>query len=448
MLTKNREKQEIIISSVHTTILKNVKDKIEKYIEEISKNFTNLDDFNRLKQENKKEFIFENTLESVIFYKLQKTLTKIISDLLYFDKNIISYGSYTAHNLDKSIIYNDIDVYASNALDMCICLMISTYLLTGYYIDILNIPYIPGYLVLKYKKNNLIDYIYMDNYTITNFLSQVIIDNKRFINPGYQMLNNFRMISEIKRLINITENKELTKKKYSILLSYFLLHNKLPKINYNSNLIKYQIIDDNKILINLAEFNNLYANKIKFKYLIVFIDEDDNLFDYIRINNIEGRFSRSFKAFLNEIYFEQEPTNITNTPTKQSNIFKLFNQTHNDYCLLFTAITTSIYYQNKNKDKKLHTISLQTILASFTEYLYLQNYDDKDYYYSLLLEMLTLEQEDILEYICVKRMKKKGVHKLLSLNNFEYKNIYFTFDTQSKYISKENFLLQYFTDNN
>lgn len=445
-LTLNDEKnnQNIIVSSLR--ISKDINyDYVKEYIHNIKM---------YKKNENKKELSFTNNETMEKYQKIKSCMENIIRDLLYCDnKEIICYGSYTSYNINHDIQYNDIDIYHTSAFKFVITLMIVIKLIINENTSILSIPFITGHISLKYDNNLLLDCIYIDPYTIS-FLGLSIINNKRFVNPGYQMLNNIRMSSEIFRLSSIYLHPEENIAKYQALLSYYQSQNKeiiIPKISSEENtkdLISYNIIHNYAIVYNLEKMNQYIQEDNGFDKLVVILGDPSNLIDFIKISGINGKFSKKFHAFLNEVFFENDKEiieSISNEPTIliESSIRKLktyqedlYNYIKNNKCLLMTNFGSSIYLNSL----KVHGLSIHSHLATLTLYSQLHAFDWRFKIYNFLLKYIQNPIDNINNYKIVDRFKRKGMHVNINIEPLHFESIKFYEEKNQEYFDIDDFI--------
>lgn len=439
--------------------------------------------FFNLRIKKKEENIDDNEIEYTDkdeenFEKLSKSLDLLIKDLL-IDKiktdskqcnDIVAYGSYTAFNINEelntnlNIKYGDIDIYHNNNFVFLICLQAVIKFITNLNTTIRAIPYISGYLNLTFIKNEniLLDVIYLDSKTL-EFLQKTKINGKLFVNPILQFLNNIRMSSEIERMYNYYDNFDEHVNRNSLYLFYYMnvINPKFElKTDFKFDLIKCEFIN-NVIYLNLESLNKKLKISTSFDYILVY----KNLADMIKLikrNAIQGRFSKKFHAFLNEIFFE---TNIVKTEEKNNpdyttsntlfinkEFLKKYDPTDsilikikNKRCLIMTNLTTSLYFNTTKKGIKIHPINIQSIIATFINYLFLHRNSLAELYLNFLLSILK-EKEDLSEFSLLKRHKIQRPHEEILIEPITFKSIKFYEDDGKDYYTKEDFINNYNID--
>lgn len=444
-----------------------------------------------LSEEDQKIFnVLTNITQNII-----KKLLKLVNneDFKTNEKQLIIYGSYTSFLLNHNVSYNDIDLYHTNSLKFLTIIMIIFYFILDIKVDIFKIPYVLGHLSLRYKNNHFVDCIYLDKYTLNNIPS-IDVKNINIIDPIVQMFNNFRMMSEIFRLNNVTEKKEETINKYCALLDK---SNEKLKIDFNNlfeikHPLKFELIDSSFILINLKagfqdfeEYKKTKKNNKHFDYLIISFTEPKILFQMIQ-NRDDIRISKQYFALFNEICIEFE-NKKKNTVIESKNNVLLNKQPiqiqesdveiltkkiiykipleieeiiNNNNVLLMTNISTNLYIKNYITKEKLcekiliSNISKETILSSFVLYNILKKNNEEltNFYIKYFLSFLKTnkkydefklfnEQSDYEKIIKHSKIKICGNHETFSLYDLSYKNLFF-FNIQDKdYYDYDEFIV-------
>lgn len=438
-----------------------IMDFISKYIESYNiiykpKNVNKHHDINKqeLEEEDKRILIFLENITQNIIKKTQK--------LNQTDFKLITYGSYTSYVLNPKIQYNDIDIYHSNPLKFLIILMMIIKFILDIDVDIFKIPYILGHLSLRFKNIHFLDCIYIDQYTMDK-IPTCIIKNIAFVDPIVQMLNNFRMMSEIKRMHNICLNKKNTSLKYTTLLQYSKQHLDISFDFQKQVDVNIIIINDDFLMLDLQEMfkqkkeYNEIKHLLSFDYLVISLNKPEYFLKLINRNDI--LISKQYFALFNEIAVEflnkdkKEPINKNNVRTMnlQNQIDNILNMDQldihesqieykelatneqfpeileklfmNNNVLLMTNISTDIYIKNYLSTEKIITnvaitnISKETILSSFVLYNTIKSRSSKivKFYVEFLLNF-------------IKFNNKIPELELLSTNfetkNKEYNNIY------------------------
>lgn len=474
-----------------TNFVKNI---IDKYnIDHKKKKINNFKNFSEEDQ------IIYNMLKE-IFQNIVKKVQRLMNDMPEKQNfSMVTYGSYTSHIIDKNIHYNDIDIYHTNPLKFLTSIMLIFHLNLNIDVTIFKIPYILGHLSLRYKEEHFSDCIYMDNYTIKNIPIR-IIDNISFIDPIVQMVNNFRMMSEIRRMHDLGQNRMNVYKKFETLLQY--INNSL---NINFNLLQafdyhIEIIDTTFLVVNLKNvFKNIpnyddIKDMITEKYLIVSLLRPDTFLPLLNRNDVV--ISKQYFALFNEIVVEFHNSNkrnvyITENKNKaklkeniqkqyiidETNIEKIESKIINDKTqypskilkiinnnnvVLMSHFSTDYYinvYKNDSgvvKKTEVSNITKESILSSYILYNLLKTdkMKLKKFYFELLLgfvsgnnkekefELLELGKNSNNKKITkIEKIKLEGKHENFTLYPFRLRKIFF-YKTQNKpfYTDYQEFL--------
>lgn len=396
------------------------------------------------------EFSTENVLIykflEQMFQNIIKITQRLNSQKTEHDFQLVTYGSYTSYVLNNNVKYNDIDIYHVNPLNFLTTIMLLCYFILDLEIEIFRIPYIIGHLSLRYKGKHFSDCIYMDLYTLKS-IPTITINECLFIDPLIQMINNFRMMSEIRRMDAVTKDRENTYLKYTTLLDFA---NKTLGINYETLKpidFNIKLINDTFLQINLNNMFRKYPeyktfqNSKTFDYLIISLMNPKNFLMLLNRNDV--LISKQYFAFFNEIvaefnnkhksenYAENKRHvryNNLNQHEESSSNFRVFNiqesdigllelPTNNEFTtdlkltinnnnvLLMTNFSTDIFIkilyneQHCLINKEVSNISKETILSSFVLYNLLKIQDKSliKFYVTMLLSFLKFNQkfEDI-----------------------------------------------------
>lgn len=481
------------------------KDNKKKDIEQNIMNFTSeyIDSYNiTYKPKNINHNINKNELseeDKHVLSFLEKITQNIIKKIQKFnqeDVKIITYGSYTSFVLNPEIQYNDIDIYHSNPLKFLIILMIIIKFILDIDVDIFKIPYILGHLSLRFKNVHFLDCIYIDKYTMEK-IPTCVINNIVFVDPIVQMLNNFRMMSDLKRMHNICLNKKNTSLKYATLLQYSkqnldLSFNFKKHVNFDVTIINddFLMIDLQQILKNKDNYNEI-KHLLPFDYLVIALCKPEYFLKLINRDDI--LISKQYFALFNEIVVEilnkdkkkiiNKLNNLNLNTVKNIDIHEsqfnyiestpneefpkiLVNLFENNNVLLMTNISTDIYIKNHLSDEKIITnitvtdISKETILSSFILYNTIKYRSSKiiKYYIEFLLnfiksnnkipelELLAVKSEinkneEFNNIYIQKKIKLSGNHLIFKLNNPMYiKNLFFYKKQDQEYYNYKTFL--------
>lgn len=442
---------------------------------------------------NKHELEEEDKLILLFLENITQNIIKKTQKLNQIDFKIITYGSYTSFIINPEIQYNDIDIYHSNPLKFLIILMIVIKFILDIDVDIFKIPYILGHLSLRFKNVHFLDCIYIDKYTMDK-IPTCIINNIVFVDPMVQMLNNFRMISDIKRMHNICLNKKNTSLKYATLLQYSK-QNLDISFNFQKQFdFDITIINDDFLMINLQQvfkqkkdFNEL-KHLLCFDYLVISLNKPEYFLKLINRDDI--LISKQYFALFNEIAVEilnKDKKEVINKLNNLNNIktidihesqIKYKELTSNDQfpevleklfmnnnVLLMTNISTDIYIKNYLSNEKIITnvtvtdISKETILSSFILYNTIKSRSSKiiKFYIEFLLnfikfnnkipelELLSanyeIKNKEYNNIYIQKKIKLSGNHLVFKLNDPMFvKNLFFYQKQDQEYYNYKTFL--------
>lgn len=433
-------------------------------------------------------------LQKIIQNIIKKTQKLVRNNKLDFE--IITYGSYTSYILNKNVKYNDIDIYHTNPLKFLIIIMMAIKFILNIDIDIFKIPYILGHLSLRYKNVHFTDCIYMDGYTINN-IPTTLIDNILFVDPLVQMLNNFRMMSEIRRMSSISSDKANTCLKYTTLLNYTkekygIDFNILDKfIDFNIKIIneEFLLINLKKIFIQKDGYDKI-KHLINFDYLIVSLCKPKYFLQLL--NREDLIISKQYFALFNEIVVEflnKDKQILHKTGNKLSeHVYNIhesqLNVNHKEFSehvefpkslekiiqknnvLLMTNISTDIYIKNYVTKEmvisktQISNISKETILSSFVLYntikqnipelikfyteilLSFIKFNNKESEFKLLARLEKCNSDEEFNNIYKqKKIKLLGQHLSFTLNNPIFvKNIFFYTIQNANYYNYQTFL--------
>lgn len=389
------------------------------------------------------------------------------NDLRY---HVITYGSYSAYLINNQTNYNDIDIYINNPSKILINMLLLFSILFNIDTDIHKIPFIPGHLSMRYKKKHFADCLYIDNPTF-DLLENDQIKNTIILNPLIQVLNNFRMFSEIKRLDSIFKERENAIKKYAALLDQANKNLEIDFTTLRRTEVIYEIVGE-YIIIDLVKTFKCHC-KESFDYLIIPLISENSYFEFINRKNI--LISRQYLPVFNEVVVEinnkvcntefaykqnvlglkitknnslqrkaamiQETRIIEESPNREilNNINiddtnKRINELidGNNNILIMSAFTTNTYlkYTYDKNDRlikqEITNISLETILSSYVLYMVLKRhkheliktyceklfgflkYNDKSHDYHLM-------SDEYLNNNDIKKKERIGTHRKIKL---------------------------------
>lgn len=433
-------------------------------------------------------------LQKIIQNIIKKTQKLVRNNKLDFE--IITYGSYTSYILNKDVKYNDIDIYHSNPLKFLIIIMMAIKFILNIDIDIFKIPYILGHLSLRYKNVHFTDCIYMDSFTINN-IPTTLIDNILFVDPLIQMLNNFRMMSEIRRMSSISSDKANTCLKYTTLLNYAkekygIDFQTLDKsIDFDIKIIneEFLLINLKKIFIqkdgydkikHLINFDYLIVSLCKPKYFLQLLNREDLIISkqyFALFNEIVVEFLNKDKQILHKTGNKLNEHAAFNIHESQININPKEFSEHVEFpkslekiiqknnVLLMTNISTDIYIKNYVTKEmvisktQISNISKETILSSFVLYntikqkipelikfyteilLSFIKFNNKESEFKLLARLEKCNNEEFNNIYKQKKIKLLGQHLSFTLNNPIFvKNIFFYTIQNANYYNYQTFL--------
>lgn len=433
----------------------------------------------------KKEMVFANEYDEAIYNRIKVCLSRVIKDVLRKDQtNVIAYGSYTSYLLDPEITYNDIDIYHAKSVKFSVCLMLTVYFITGHEFKLLHIPYIPGYLSLQYKDYVLLDIINVDHYT-QSFLKPVMILEVKNVNPILQFTNNVKMLAEPFRTTSVNLNPELFVKKQVVLLNY--VSNKIQELKYDLELPTYKIVRD-CIVFTFKGFEVVKMVVIQNPLdLINFIKHHPDSSKTLN-RGVEGKFSKKFHAFNNEIMFlasnddssakggkvatdikkkdvqkakedakkstslqskraseviaTSKNDSITSKEDELNQLYKeLLKEIGGSKTLVITHHSTTLYRTHK----KLHPLSFISCLANYVSFHILHSFKDQEKAFNVLISaMAKTKMVDTEGYMTVPRYKLKGIHLSFSLApTFMFPKMPFddySSKNEEEWMNKEDFL--------
>lgn len=358
--------------------------------------------------------------------------------------NIITYGSYSLHQINSEIKFNDVDIYHSNPQKLLIVIMLMIEILFGIKTNILKIPFILGHLSLRYKEYHFSDCIYLDEYTINQLTTQNI-KNTIILDSTIQTLNYFRMMCDFSRINNSQKNINQQKLKLATLIEVLskkenINFNELKPISIKETIIneKFLVFDLKEILLNFGIKEKDMTNLLEFESLIVCLLSPKEYLEMLK-DQKNILISRQFFGLFNEIVVEYYHNNndILKNPNKtggadynsdygstsdesvntkyidsssedefeQINVSQIpiFENVEtskfpdvNNNTLIFSSFSTDTYIKfttNDEKnviDKSLSDISKETIFSSLVLYFYLQQKNEKikNVYLKILLSFI------------------------------------------------------------
>lgn len=363
-----------------------------------------------------------------VVIKLQKLIAKNNNNINF---KIITYGSYSAFAINNEIDFNDIDIYINDPQKFLSCMLLLYHFILDINVDIFKIPLIIGHLSLRYKTNHFADCLYLDNDTLKN-IKTITIKNLKILDPLIQIINNFRMFSEIRRIDSITKNKINSIKKYSTMLNKANEQLKIDFTKLKKTKIHYKIIDNNYLVFDLKKtFCFDVKENDTFDYLVIPLLSSKAFFELV--NRDDSIFSRQYFAIFNEVvvefhnrnkkmrFIENEVHDLGNRETIEIQESELNRAEKNDYIfsteldelintnnvILMSNFTSNVYIENVYNEqkrlikRKLTDISKESILFSFVLYNILKNKNKN---------LINQYMEKILGFVKYSEKKKEYEH--------------------------------------
>lgn len=413
-----------ISSNIYTeneNILEFAKNYINKYdVEFIRKHRITLPPI-----ENNDTFILE--LLQNIFNNLIKKLQKKKVSTNNKECRFLTYGSYTTYEINHEITYNDIDIYMSNPLSLLVTFLVVIKIILNIDVDIFKIPFVIGHVSLRYKGTHFTDCLYMDDKTISE-VPTVVIKEITFVHPIIQVINLFRMMSELRRMSALSETVEKrlnTEKKLAALLQYsceaydidinkdvtnihveaesinkafvFNLANVFKNIKGYCN-IKDQI--DVDYLTTLRYTPNLFLNYLKNKNPIIrkqwFALFNEIVVEFHNKKPIPTKIKKNDKKKLNKIVIVEENL-LFEKPEEDSDTSYLDNLIKSNNVILMSNFTTDFYMKTTTdksdiiKKYEMTNITKETIISSFVISQILTNFHNDElvrFYFLFLLSFI------------------------------------------------------------
>lgn len=424
--------------------------------------------------------------------KIYQTLSDIakiyLSDIILAKKNqsLTLFGSSSLNFFNNDIEVNDIDLYSSNPI---LLFTFFGFMIKWMFNINLNIhinKLIYNYVTLDYKSKPIIDVFYM--HSSIQKLIKMNDQNINILKPSIQLINFFRMMSEIRRIDKINNQLDETKKRMKTLIKMTELElhtrfnisdqKKLPRLELLSK--HFVIIEPKKI------FSSKITNQIRFNYIIVLVDVTYKQFIETMYN--ESIFYRTIRPIHNEIFAslntKQDLTrDIINTneyigqidnqniliretkiiPNNKKLIFpdKIKNiideKKHN--ILFMTSISTPIYTKIINNKEYICNISIEVFILNILMFyrLNVNNFLIKELYNEVLSYISTnrsikttfmglLNNEDKIYYEISKfKATEQNMHTFLDVfDNISKRNSYYFSNIQSnKTYSKIDFIANF-----
>lgn len=418
-----------------------------------------------------------------IFNKVIKKIQKLKNKP--FD--ILTYGSYTANKINPNTHFNDVDFYHTNPIAFLSVYVIITKIIMNIDIDIFQIPFIIGHSSLRYKTEHFADCVYMDTETL-KLIPSVIIKDIKFVDPLIQTINNFRMMSELRRISSFSESEEIKKNtvmKTASMIQYVCedyginFKKDIKKIDFNVETV------DNSFVVNLKKiFESTIGyeeikDELEFDFLIISRYSPNLLFSFLKKN--PGIIRRQYFALFNEIVVEyyKSPKVLKNdsktklnanfevleesikeirpTTLEDTNIEKLIK---NNNCLFMSSLCEEFFLKVENevngiiKDTIVTNITKENILGSFVLSQILKHKNNKDvvkFYFNMLLSFIfyndkkndlkDLSQNDG-RIMTLGKYKEKGKHEVFALEPMTRLKLVLFYKKQNKevYTNIQDFL--------
>ncbi|QKE44547.1 putative poly(A) polymerase large subunit [Yalta virus] len=421
------------ISSNIYTENENVLEFAKKYINKYDIEFVQRHRMKHNTIENHDTYILE--LLQNIFNNLIKKLQKKKVSTNNKACRFLTYGSYTTYEINHEITYNDIDIYMSNPLSLLVTFLVTIKLTLNIDVDIFKIPFVIGHVSLRYKGTHFTDCLYMDEKTISE-VPTVVIKEITFVHPIIQVINLFRMMSELRRMSSLSETNENrinTEKKLATLLQYSCeaydidIDKDLTKINIDVETVNQSfVIDIGKVFKNVKGYDNI-KDYLDFDYLVILRYAPKLFLEYLKDKNpiirkqwfaifneivaefhnkklVQSKINKTKnknKKKLNRIIVHEEDI-IFERPIKLSDFSDLDSFIKNNNVLLMSNFTTECYMKvttnniNLIKNYEMTNITKETVLSSFVLTQILTNFDNEElvrFYFLFLLSFIKRNNE-------------------------------------------------------
>lgn len=444
---------------------KTIVDKVTKYYEPYNINYIpkHIKNASKLTDEDIK---IKNCLIN-IFNDVIKKLQKINGN----NFQMLTYGSYTGYKINPEIVYNDIDFYHTDPIGFLSTYIVVVKIIMNIDINIFKIPFIIGHCSLRYKDEHFADCLYIDKETILNIPNSVINDIK-FVHPVIQVVNNFRMMSEMRRISNFSESDEKRKNNNLKLISMLQytceefginFDRDVKKIDFDIELLDNSfVIDLKKIFKKVVGYEEI-KEELEFDVLIVSRYSPNLLFSFLKKN--QGIIRRQYFALFNEIVVEYYKNSIStkknksNKLNKRGEVYEVDIQKidrpdntvengvekiiANNNSILMSSLTEEFFLKVDKevdgiiKTTKVTNITKETILSSFVLTQILKHKNNKDlvkFYFLTLLSFVFFndKKNDLNDFvknigniIALGKYKEKGNHEVFSLDPIRLKPVFF-----------------------
>lgn len=376
----------------------------------------------------KQPIIDEN--DQLILVLLQNVFNNIIKKLQKKVSNkdnkctFLTYGSYTSFIINSDVVYNDIDIYMTNPLSLLVTFLVVIKIVLDIDVDIFKIPYVIGHVSLRYKNIHFTDCLYIDDNTISN-VPKVVIKEISFVHPIIQVVNLFRMMSELRRMSSLSENLENrinTEKKLAALLQYSC---EKYQIDINKDLTDIDLnveIKNNAFIVKLTDifktikgYGNVKDQVNEIDYLVVLKYNPQLFLTYLKDKNPIIR--KQWFALFNEIVAEFHNKKSLSSKNKKINKKKLNNIVINEECLIhdeFQEINDTSYLDNFINNNNL------LLMSNFTTDFYMKT-TVNDYEIVEKNDMSNITKETVLSSFVLTQILTN-----FNKENFELVKFYFT----------------------
>lgn len=450
--------------------------KVQKFVQKYMNDYTDITYKPTIEH---KELVGEDMeifkMLETIFNDMIKKLQKINSDSKMY--KFLTYGSFTNHLLNKSIRYNDVDMYHPHPQVLLTTFLSTIKILLDIDVTIFKIPMILGHLSLVYNNHHFADCLYLDEYTMDS-VPRVYISGVQILHPIVQTMNMFRMFGELSRIDKMgnPETRLNSEKKLTCFIQYLC---KDMDIDIEKDLVPTEVdvsvLNENIILhldkaFKLQKNYNDVSDRLPFKQAVISRSDPDIILQYLRKKNVIMRrqYFGLYNEIVGEIYKQSKPVRSKEVVLKkiirqedvefverktiekgpEEEIDKIIDSENT----LFLSNFTSFYYEcetNNNyivEETRISSISVESLLSSFVLSQILANQNDAElvrFYFVLFLSFINSHsKKEDLEMIGNKDPNKKikilrkyklpGKHHSFSLTPKPYISKIFFYNHQDK----------------
>ena len=376
------------------------------------------------------------------------------------DYLVVSYGSYTSYLINNNVEYDDIDIYHTKSYIFLNMILFVFFVLTSIdeHIDFYNIPLVPFLTPLRFRGQNILDCIYIDDYILRRMIKTVIVDSVRIVHPLHQMFNNIRMANELDRKKKLAGSLERYNLAWSSLLRWCESKKEidLSKVDYNidmdSFLSKFTVSSDKSVVsMDLDSFFTKRSPGSPRYFVFIIVHEPVKFVQYIHeyvIRHWNIRISNYAFSFFNELFFRVDSPKTDRGYTTSQNedmvddeggrggaaggpylrpVPPIVKVDHKNVSLapdtvVGTSYSLTMYFDENNRLKKR---SATALLASVAQYCMLHDHIDeaRELACPILSAMHNVEESMENAYHIERYKIKSKDHKRMSLFEGEFKNM-------------------------